>query len=163
MRAHGKAKVSTRNPQAFAICDNCGFLYNHVDLVWQREWAGNILINTKQLVCSRCNDVPNQQLRAIIVPPDPMPVLNPRVPDYQAAESNFRITSEPSLVDPDTGIPIPQGDMLITENDEYRVTQTTGEPPGGLNQKPGTDPAAPGNDDPGLPYGFEDVPETGPL
>ena len=163
MRPHGRAKVSSKNPQAFAICDNCGFLYNHNVLLWQREWAGNVLINTKQLVCSRCNDLPNQQLRSIILPADPMPVQNPRVQDYAAASTDRRQVSGSNTVDPITGIPIPLGAIRITENDDYRVTQTTGEPPGGTNTRPGTDPAAPGNDDPGLPYGFTEVPKTGPL
>jgi hypothetical protein len=163
MRPHGRAKVSSKNPQAFAICDGCGFLYNHVDLVWQMEWAGNRIINQHQLVCRRCNDVPNQQLRAIVLPADPQPIMNPRVQDYATAESNFRYTSSPALIDPVTGIPIPQGGMRITENDDNRVTQTTGEPAGGVNQQPGTDPNAPGDADPGLPYGFDEVPETGAL
>lgn len=161
MRPHGRAKVSAKSPEAFAICDNCGFLYNHSDLVFQREWAGNVLINTQQLVCSRCNDVPNQQLRSIVIPADPMPVLNPRVQNYSVAETNFRQVSGSNTTDPVTGIPVPAGALRITENDDYRVTQTTGEPPGGLNPEPGTDPNAPGNDDPGLPYGFDEVPKTG--
>jgi hypothetical protein len=163
MRPHGKAKVSSRNPEAFAICDSCGFLYNHNSLVYNREWAGNILINTQQLVCRKCNDVPNQQLRSIIVPPDPMPILNPRVQNYAAASTDVRQVSGSNTVDPITGIPIIAGALRITENDDYRVTQQTGEPPGGLNEEPGTDPNAPGNDDPGLPYGFDEVPRTGPL
>lgn len=163
MRPHGRAKVSVRSPDPFSICDNCGFLYNHSELRWQMEWAGNKLINTKQLVCRRCNDIPNTQLRAIVVPADPMPVLNPRVQNYQAAETNFRTTSGQNTVDPETGIPIPGTTMRITENDDYRVTQQTGEPPGGLNTEPGTDPNAPGNDDPGLPYNNTSVPKTGTL
>jgi hypothetical protein len=163
LRPHGRARVSTRNPQAFAICDGCGFQYNLVDLVWQMEWAGNKLINQRQLVCRKCNDVPNQQLRAIVLPADPMPVMNPRPPNYPWAENNTRFTSGANSIDPETGIPIVAGEMRITENDETRVTQTTGEPPGGLNTEPGTDPNAPGNDDPGLPYGFTEVPKTGPL
>jgi hypothetical protein len=62
-----------------------------------------------------------------------------------------------------TGIPIVGGDNRITMDDNDRVTQTTGEPSGGLNQQPGTDPNAPGNNDPGLPYNFDEVPKTGPL
>lgn len=163
MRPHGRAKVSTRNPQAFAICDGCGFLFNHSRLTWQFEWAGNKLINQRQLVCPRCNDTPNQQLRAIVLPADPMPIQNPRVQDYRTAETNARFTSGANTVDPETGIPVVGGAMVITENDDTRVTQTTGEPPGGKNEQPGTDPNAPGNDDPGLPYGFTEVPKTGPL
>lgn len=159
----GRARISSRNPQAAAVCDGCGFIYTHSTLAFKREWAGNVLINTKQLVCRKCNDVPNQQLRALIIPADPMPIMNPRTNNWQAAEGNFRTTSGQDTTDPVTGLPIPGTTMRITENDDNRVTQTTGEPPGGLNETPGTDPNAPGNDDPGLPYGFDDVPSTGPL
>lgn len=163
MRPHGRAKVSTRNPEAFAICDACGFLYNHSELRWQLQWAGNKLVNMRQLVCRRCNDIPQTQLRAIVLPADPMPVLNPRVQNYQAAETNYRTTSGQNTIDPLTGIPIPGSVMRITENDDYRVTQQTGEPPGGNNTEPGTDPNAPGNNDPGLPYNNTTVPNTGTL
>ena len=44
-----------------------------------------------------------------------------------------------------------------------RVTQQTGEPPGGLDKTPGTNYAVPGDDDPGLPYDNVVVPYTGPL
>lgn len=142
MRPHGRAKVSTRNPEAFAICDNCGFLYNHSELRWQLQWAGNKLVNLKQLVCRRCNDIPQTQLRAIVLPADPMPVLNPRVQNYQAAVTDYRATSGQNTVNPTTGIPIPGNTLRITENDDFRVTQQTGEPPGGKNTLPGTDPNA---------------------
>jgi len=142
VRPHGRAKVSTRNPEAFAICDDCGFLYNLSELRWQFEWGGNRLINKKQLVCRRCNDLPNTQLRAIVLPADPMPVMNPRVQNYQQAETDYRATSGQNTVNPQTGIPIPGNTLRITQNDEYRVTQETGEPPYGTNQLPGTDPNA---------------------
>lgn len=163
MRPHGRAKVSTRNPEAFAICDNCGFLYNHSELRWQFQWAGNKLVNLRQLVCRRCNDLPQNQLRAIVLPADPMPIQNPRVNNWRAAETNYRTTSGQDTIDPTTGIPIPGTVMRITENDDNRVTQQTGEPPGGRNLAPGTDPNAPGNDDPGLPYDNTSVPLTGYL
>ena len=154
MRNHGRARVSARNPQAFAICDNCGFMYNHTDLRWQFDWAGNKLINKRQLVCRRCNDQPQNQLRAIVLPADPTPIMNPRTNNWQAAESNFRATSAQAIIDPITGLPVPSyynpatgtvelgTGMRITETDDYRVTQTTGEPPNGINQEPGTDPNA---------------------
>lgn len=142
MRPHGRAKVSTRNPEAFAICDDCGFLFNHSELRWQMEWGGNKLINKRQLVCRRCNDIPNTQLRAIVLPADPIPIMNPRVQNYQAAVTDYRTTSGQNTVDPTTGIPIPGTTMRITENDDYRVTQQTGEPPLGKNTLPGTDPNA---------------------
>lgn len=163
MRPHGRARVSTRNPRAFAICDRCGFLYNHVNLQWQYDWAGASLINKRILVCNTCNDVPQSQLRAIVVPADPVPIQNPRTQDYATAETNTRATSGQNTVDPITGIPIINGDTRITQDDKVRVTQQTGEPPGGLNQEPGTDPNAPGDNDPGLPYNMDEVPKTGPL
>jgi hypothetical protein len=121
------------------------------------------LQNIRLLVCNTCYDVPQEQLRAIVVPADPVPIVNPRIQNFAVAESNTRVTSGQSTVDPVTGIPVPGGNTRITENDDVRVTQQTGEPPGGLNTEPGTDPNAPGNNDPGLPYGNTDVPKTGPL
>lgn len=74
-----------------------------------------------------------------------------------------RQVSGDNIVDPVTGIPVILGAVRVTQNGSIRVTQTTGEPPGGVNQQPGTDPNAPGDSDPGLPYGFTEVPKTGPL
>ena len=159
----GRARTSATNPQAHAICDRCGFRYNHVNLKWQYDWAGASLINKRMLVCNTCYDEPQEQLRAIVVPADPMPIINPRVQDFVTAEQNTRVTSGQNSVDPITNIPIINGDTRITQNDSVRVTQQTGEPPGGLNTQPGTNPNAPGDNDPGLPYNNDTVPETGPL
>jgi len=166
MRPHGRARVSSRNPQAFAICDRCGFLQNHVSLRFQYEFAGTGLYNTKMLVCDRCYDTPQEQLKSIIIPADPMPIMNPRTQNYSQTETDYRQTSGDDTTDPVTGIPVPGGDTRITEDDGTRVTQETGEPPGGLNEEPGTDATVPddaGGNDPGLPYGFDEVPQTGPL
>ena len=159
----GRARISARNPQAAGVCDRCGFVYTHSTLKWQMDWAGASLINKKLLVCNTCYDVPQQQLRAIIIPADPVPIMNPRVQNYVEAETNKRVTSGQDSVDFRTGIPIPGGDTRITEDDNTRVTQQTGEPPGGLNERPGTDPNAPGDATPGLPYDNVDVPKTGTL
>jgi hypothetical protein len=159
----GRARTSARSPQAHAICDRCGFRYNHVDLRWQFDWAGASLINKRLLVCNPCNDTPQQQLRAIVVPADPMPIMNPRVQNFVTAETSTRYTSGQNTVDPVTGIPVIGGNVRVTQTDEDRVLQQTGEPPGGLNEEPGTDPNAPGNNDPGLPYNYDEVPKTGPL
>ena len=193
----GRARISARNPRAAAQCDRCGFIYNHVDLRWQMDWAGASLINKRILVCHSCYDVPQQQLRAIVVPADPVPIQNPRVTDYVTAEQNTR-TTQGNTIDPTTGIPIIGGDTMAAEvvvaqyellledgvsalteengivfigleepyasaTEMVRVTQQTGEPPNGLNEFPGTDPNAPGDDDPGLPYNNTEIPQTGPL
>jgi hypothetical protein len=159
----GRASTNARSPQAHAICDRCGFRYNHVNLRWQYDWRGASLANIRLLVCNSCYDTPQEQLRAIVVPADPVPIVNPRIQDFVTASTNTRVTSGQNTVDPTTGLPVPGGDTRITQDDDTRVTQQTGEPPGGLNTQPGTDPNAPGNNDPGLPYNNTDVPETGPL
>lgn len=82
-RYHGRARVSTTNPQAFAVCDRCCRWWNRTDLTWQFDWAGAKLINKRILVCRTCLDVPQEQLRAIAIPPDPIPIRNPR-PDLYA-------------------------------------------------------------------------------
>lgn len=159
----GRARTDARNPRAHAICDRCGFRYNHYQLSWQYDWAGASLINKRILVCNTCYDEPQQQLRAIVVPADPVPILNPRLQDFVTAETNTRFTSGQNTTDPTTNIPIIAGDTRITQDDNDRVTQMTGESPGSLNQQPGTDPNAPGDNDPGLPYNFDEVPKSGPL
>ena len=159
----GRARISARSPQAAAVCDRCGFVYQHSSLRWQFDWAGASLINKRLLVCNPCNDTPQQQLRAIVVPADPMPIMNPRVQNFVTAETSTRYTSGQNTVDPVTGIPIVGGNVRVTQTDEDRVLQQTGEPPGGLNEEPGTNPNAPGDNDPGLPYNYDEVPKTGPL
>ena len=161
----GRARTSSRNPQAHAICDKCGGRFNHVDLHWQYDWAGASLKNKNMLVCDRCLDLPQQQLRAIVLPTDPVPIYNPR-PQlfFVEGQTMERATSGPGTTDPKTGIPVPGGGAVITTpSGDVRSTQQTGEPPGGINQTPGTDPNAPGSSQPDLPYQNVQVPKTGPL
>lgn len=138
MRPHGRAKVSARNPRAFGICDRCGFLYNHVNLQWQYDWAGASLINKRILVCNECNDVPQQQLRAIVVPADPTPILNPRIQDYTNSESDYRIT-QGNTTNAQTGIPVPGGDTRVTQSSNTRVTQEVGGTRSDRSEQPGLD------------------------
>jgi len=143
----GRARVSSRNPQAFGVCDRCAMWYNHSDLQWQYDWAGASLINKRILVCDTCYDSPQQQLRAIALPADPVPVINPRTEPYLWDNTDYRQVSGYNTVSQTTGIPVPLGDTRVTsENNQptvdKRVTQQTGEAPGGLNEKPGTDPNA---------------------
>jgi len=159
----GRAKTSARSPQAHAICDRCGFRYNHVNLKWQFDWSGASLVNRRMLVCNSCYDEPQQQLRAIVIPADPVPIQNPRIEYFVNAETNNRATSGQNSVDPRTGLPVIGGNNRVTQSDGNRVTQQTGEAPGGTNTQPGTDPNAPGNSNPGLPYDNTSVPETGSL
>ena len=155
----GRARTSSTSPQAHAICDRCGGRYNHSDLNWQMDWAGSTMINKRMLVCNSCNDRPQEQMRTIHLPADPQPILNPRPEMYAAAETDYRSTSGQDTTNALTGILVPGNDKRITEDDAFRVTQATGAPTGSLNNTPGTDASAPGNSDPGLPYGYDAVPK----
>jgi hypothetical protein len=142
----GRAQTSSKQPRAFGVCDRCSFWYNHDQLSWQYDWAGASLLNKRILVCRSCYDEPQQQLRAIVVPADPMPIINPRTEPYNWDNTDSRQISGYNTVNATTGIPVPGGDTRVTslnnEDDGIRVTQQTGEPPYGVNQLPGTDPNA---------------------
>lgn len=88
-RPHGRARVSAKNPQAFAICDRCGILYNQVSLSFQYDWRGNQVVNTNTLVCQTCYDVPYEGRRPLALPPDPMPIRNPRPVRYALDAENI--------------------------------------------------------------------------
>lgn len=72
------ARVNPRSPEAFGVCDRCQFVYQHNRLTWQFDWQGPRLQNKRILVCQTCLDVPQQQLRTIIIPADPIPIQNAR-------------------------------------------------------------------------------------
>jgi hypothetical protein len=74
----GHAKVDPQRPSAFAICERCGFQYNHRDLRWQTEFRGREVRRTGFLVCQTCFDLPNPTLKPVVLPADPVPILNPR-------------------------------------------------------------------------------------
>lgn len=89
MRPHPKnAATNASAPNAWAVCDRCGFVFNHVDLVWAHDWRGNQLANLQILVCRvTCLDKPFEHNRPIVLPPDPMPIDNPRVESYSIEEA----------------------------------------------------------------------------
>lgn len=105
----GRARVSARSPSALAVCQRCAFTYNRTDLRWQFQWQGMGLQNLNILVCDDCYDVPQQQLRAIILPPDPIPIDDPRPEPYQQEVPSYRVTQEL--------------DLRVTEGGEPRVTE----------------------------------------
>lgn len=110
MNYHGRSRVNANNPQAQAVCDRCGMWYNHVDLRMQYEWGGLRLVSTGMLVCKGCYDVPNEQLRARNLPPDPIPILNPR-PERAGNQSyDYRVTEVAE-------------DLRITDDDDDRILE----------------------------------------
>lgn len=86
-RPHGRASVSTRNPEAFAVCDRGGEWTNRTKLYKQMYYAGANLVWSGLLVCQRCLDLPNEQLRTIILPPDPVGIINARTENFSYDEA----------------------------------------------------------------------------
>src|SRR5258705_5042686 len=109
MRRHGHARVSVDDPEAFAVCDGCGFTFNHVDLGLDYQWAGQRLNTKRMLKCVTCRDLPNDQLFAVKLPPDPVGLKVARPENYAVDEVTIRITQD--------------GDIRVTQDDDVRVTQ----------------------------------------
>lgn len=103
MKPHGRARINPSHPQAIAVCDRCGFQYNHVDLSWQMEWAGTRLINKNLLVCKTCMDTPAPFLRTYVLPADPVPIKDPRPQDMTDARNNFLVTEGGTVIEDDSG------------------------------------------------------------
>lgn len=120
-------RISPGSPQAAAVCDRCGLFFNHVNLRWQHDYAGAGLINKRLLVCRTCEDRPQSQLRAIVLPADPVPIQNPRIPDYAASNNDRRITQGPTITDPITGLQKRTGDTRITAEADARVVEQNGD------------------------------------
>lgn len=118
------ARISARNPQALGCCDVCGFPYNRNNLRWQYQWAGMQLQNLRQLVCPTCYDVPNEQLRTIIIPPDPLPIIDPRPEPYSTEVTGWIITET--------------GSAWLTEDGSAIILQENLTPPQ-IGGDPGTD------------------------
>ena len=124
----GRARVSASNPQAAGVCDRCGIWVTRSTMLWQYQWRGAELANIRILVCSRCLDTPQEQLRAIIVPADPVPIIQPRTENFLADETDYHTVTQPSAIDPRTGIPIPGTTTFLTQNGLDRVELPYGRP-----------------------------------
>ena len=109
----GRARVNARSPQAAAICQRCGFVYNRVDIRYQYDWTGTSLQNLRVLVCDRCYDEPQEQSRSIVIPADPVPIINPSPEFYTLDETDYA-TLTPKTIDPVTGLPIPNTTVMTT-------------------------------------------------
>ena len=79
---HGRAYADPSNPRAWASCDRCADLVFRHALQAEVQWMGQSIKPTGFLVCDRCFDIPNESIRSITLPPDPVPVVNPRPVQY---------------------------------------------------------------------------------
>lgn len=86
-RPHPKhAFVDVEAPDPWSTSDRSGFIYNHSDLRFQWEWAGPQLINKRLLVGPDEYDKPQEQLRSLVLPPDPPVLFNARPENYTMDE-----------------------------------------------------------------------------
>lgn len=83
----GRAVTDPNHPRAFGVSDRSGMWYNHDQLQEQFYFSGPQLVRTGYLMPARELDIPNEQLRTIVLAPDPLPVLNARVENFQVEES----------------------------------------------------------------------------
>lgn len=93
-RFHGRAEVNPNNPSAFGVCDRCGIWHSLRALSWQMQWSGVKLQNLRLLVCDRCLDVPQAQLKARILQPDPVAIRNPRPELFSVDETTYIVTND---------------------------------------------------------------------
>lgn len=103
MRPHPRlAETDPTAPRAWATCERCGFIANLYKLEWQHEWRGASLQNTRHLVCEYCVDDPQRQLGTVFIPPDPMPIINARVEQYDIDEvpvsTRYTVDGRPRVV-----------------------------------------------------------------
>lgn len=73
---------SVTRTRPFGVCDRCGFVYNRDNLRWQYDWAGLKEFSKGILVCPTCMDIPQSQLKTLVLPADPVPILNPRPGEF---------------------------------------------------------------------------------
>lgn len=88
-RYHSKAFADSTAPQAWGTCDRCNQIHLHRELQWQWEFNATGLYNKRLLVCGQCLDQPQPQFLTPTLPPDPMPVQNPRPWNYAASETGY--------------------------------------------------------------------------
>lgn len=74
-----KVSVNPNDPGGVAMCDGCGFWVNYSELRERRQYRGGWTpVGTGLFVCATCDDVPQPYYRKQVLPPDPVPLLNPR-------------------------------------------------------------------------------------
>lgn len=101
---YSRASVNAQSPHALGCCDRCGFDWNRDQLTWQFDWRGPRLQNLRVLVCPDCVDKPQQNgQRSFIIPPDPLPIRNPRQDPYMymgQSSANSAINNSSESVTP---------------------------------------------------------------
>lgn len=108
------ARTDSAWPEAWGTCQRCGFIGNLINFKWDIQFAGPSLINKRFLVCEPCLDIPQEQLRTIILPPDPPPVFNALPEPYVVDETDWLSTGvRPD--NPNTILETQDGELLVTQ------------------------------------------------
>lgn len=126
----GRAVANASSPDAFCVCDRCSMWWNRSRMQWQYDWRGPTLQNLRILVCPPCYDSPQQQLRSIVIPADPLPVIQPRVEPFLYDSTNDHTVSAAPTIDPLTGIPVPGTTTFLTQDGQAMTEIPLGNPPG---------------------------------
>lgn len=82
-------------------------------MTFQFDWRGPTLKNLYILVCKTCEDTPQEQLRAIVLPADPVPIVYARPEAYQNDSAGF-MTLTPATTSYPQGIPVPSQVQMAT-------------------------------------------------
>ncbi len=86
-----RTRTNPRNPEEWGTSDRGGMVGNHNKMVWQWDWRGNALVNTRVLIHEDELDKPQRQLGNLVLPADPVPIMNPRVEQYFIDEEIQRV------------------------------------------------------------------------
>ncbi len=93
MRPHPKgARTNPRSPRGWATCMRSGFVVNAFKLQNQTQWRGMRVMQTDVWVAPQFLDIPQRQLGANILSPDPMPLLGALPEPYPIDEIWPRLT-----------------------------------------------------------------------
>ena len=87
MRKHPRrAQVDPQRPMGWGTSDRNGHLGNLYKMKFQHDWRGSQIINTRVLVHEDELDIPQRQLGTLVIPPDPLPLINARPENYSIDE-----------------------------------------------------------------------------
>lgn len=112
-RPHPKrTTLDIDRPDPWSTSDRGGWVGDHSQMRWQFVWAGSQIINTGLLVFEDEYDIPNEQFRTLVLPPDPDPLMNARPEPYVIDETDWLTT----------GVRGGGGSVLETQNGELLVT-----------------------------------------
>ena len=92
------------SPRPVGVCDLCYQKYYLDDLQWQYDWRGDHLQNLRVRRCPKCLDIPNEQLRPIVIRGPEGSLRDPRPPQYAAnaaAPSGPQLPFAPNFPGPD--------------------------------------------------------------